>query len=369
MWSEQRSHSIRKIAVVRANGIGDFVFAVPALAALRHTYPDAEIVLLGKRWHAAFLAGRPGPIDRVIVVPDYPGVGAEPDAPADPRAHARFFEAMRAERFDLALQLHGGGRYSNPFTRRLEARLAVGLRDRDADPLDRWVPYVYFQHEVLRYLEVVALVGARPDRLEPRIAVTEADRRELEALAPPADRPLAVIHPGATDPRRRWATERFAAVARALEAAGARVAVVGDGAERALVAQVVAAARGAVLDLAGRLSLGGLAALLARSRVVVGNDSGPLHLAGAVGTRTVGIFWCGNLINGAPLTRTRHRPLASWRLECPECGRNTLTDPCAHRSSFVSDVPLEAVREQALALYRDAEEARAGAPVERARTG
>lgn len=357
MWRPQRSDSVRKIAVVRANGIGDFVFAVPAFAALRKTYPQAEIVLLGKRWHAGFLKGRPGPIDRVAVVPDYPGVGAEPDTPEDASAHARFFTEMQAEGFDLALQMHGGGRYSNPFTRRLGARCAVGLRDRDAEPLDRCVPYVYFQPEVLRYLEVVALVGARPNGLEPRIAVTEADRGEVDALGLIRDRPLVVIHPGATDTRRRWPAECFAAVARALHAEGAQVVVSGGVAERELVARVVDAADGAATGLAGRLSLGGLAALLARSRVVVGNDSGPLHLAAAVGARTVGIYWIGNFINGSPLSRTRHRPLASWRLECTECGRNTLTNACEHRSSFVADVPLDEVRGHALELYRAAGEA------------
>lgn len=352
MWRDQRSPSVRKIAVVRANGIGDYVFSIPALAALRRTYPDAEIVLLGKPWHAAFLAGRPGPIDRVAVVPDYPGVGAEPGTATDTAAHERFFERMRAERFDLAVQMHGGGRYSNPFTRRLGARYAVGLRDRDAEPLDRWVPYVYFQPEVLRYLELVSLVGAQPDALEPSIAVTAADRREADGLGLGSSRPLVVIHPGATDLRRRWPAERFGDVARALHAAGAQVVVSGDETERELAARVVDSAAGAAVSVAGRLSLGGLAALLARSRVVVGNDSGPLHLAAAVGARTVGIYWVGNLINGAPLSRTRHRPLASWRLECVECGRNTLTNACEHRSSFVADVPLEEVRGRALELYR-----------------
>jgi ADP-heptose:LPS heptosyltransferase len=364
MWGTERRPSVRKIAVVRANGIGDYVFSVPALMALRKTYPDAEIVLLGRSWHAAFLAKRPGPIDRVVTVPHYPGVGAEPDATCDTAAHERFFAEMRAEHFDLALQMHGGGRYSNPFTRRLGARYAVGLRDRDAEPLDRCVPYLYFQPEVLRYLEVVSLVGAKPDGLEPRIALTEADRREVDGwLGLPARRPLVVVHPGATDLRRRWPAERFGAVAHALHDEGAHVVVSGDRCDGALAAEVVEASGGVAVSVAGRLSLGGLAALLARSRVVVGNDSGPLHLAAAVGARTVGIYWVGNFINGAPLSRMHHRPLASWRLDCAECGRNTLTNACEHRSSFVADVPLEDVKARTLELYREASECESWASV------
>jgi len=69
---------VHKIAVLRANALGDFIFTLPALEALRTMYPHAEIVLLAKEWHAAFLAQRPSPIDRVIVIPNYGGVGAEP---------------------------------------------------------------------------------------------------------------------------------------------------------------------------------------------------------------------------------------------------------------------------------------------------
>ena len=61
-----RVAGVRKIAVFRPNAVGDFVFSLSALHALRRAYPDAELVLLGLPWHAAFLADRPGPVDRVI---------------------------------------------------------------------------------------------------------------------------------------------------------------------------------------------------------------------------------------------------------------------------------------------------------------
>lgn len=352
--------TVRKIAVVRANGIGDFCFALPALAALRAAYPEAEIVLLGKRWHADFLRGRRGPIDRVVVVPPYGGVSAEPGTEVDAGGLAQFFGAMQAEHFDLALQLHGGGRYSNPFTRELRARYAVGLRAPDAAPLDDTIPYIYFLPEIARYLEVVALVGARPVTLEPAVELTDADWRELARAGVGRDEPIAVLHPGASDPRRRWPADNFAAVGRALAARGARVAVIGASEERVLTQTVQAQVGSQALDLCDRLSLGGLAALLACSRVVVANDSGPLHLASAVGAATAGIYWCGNLINSGPMTRRLHRPAISWRLNCPICDRNTLFDNCAHRASFVADVPVDEITTAAAELY----EQRAPAPAD-----
>ncbi len=343
---------IQKIAVLRANAIGDWVFAQPALGALRAAYPQAEIVLLGRPWHAEFLAHRPSPIDRVIVVPPSRGIREENER-EDLSESERFFAAMRAEHYDLAIQLHGGGYNSNPFVRRLGARMAIGLKTPDALPLDRCVPYVYFQSEILRCLEVVSLVGAHTSELEPRIAVTEDDLEESRRVVADASQPLVALHPGAGDGRRRWPPEKFAAVGDALHAAGARIVVTGQWTEAPLVRAVIAAMRTDAVNLYNRLSLGGLVGLLSRCRVVVSNDSGPLHLAGAVGAPTVGIYWCGNLINAGPLTRAHHRPLLSWRLDCPICGRNTISDNCNHHDSFVADVPTDAVMTAALDLFQN----------------
>lgn len=342
--------NVKKIAVVRANGLGDFIFVLPALDALRAAYPEAEIVYVGKAWHAAFLLDRPGPVDRTVVVPAYGGVSEQPGTPGDSIVIEEFFQAMQEERFDLAFQIHGGGRYSNPFTTRLGARITMGLKTPDAEPLDRWLPYIYFQREILRYLEVVSLAGATPVTLDPRLAVTAEDRKEAAEVVPETARPLAVLHPGATDPQRRWPVEKFAMVADALAEAGAEVAVTGTGSERPVVDAVLRNMRHEAHNLYERLSMGGFAGLLSRCAVVVSNDSGPLHLAGAVGASTVGIFWCFNHINAAPLTRARHRPQISWRLACPVCGAVEPAEHCAHRESFVADVPVEEVTAAALDL-------------------
>ena len=342
---------VRRIAVLRANAIGDFIFALPALEALRAAYPEAEIVLLGTPWHAGFLTDRPGPVDRVIVIPPYGGVGEQEDFSNDREVIDRFFGEMIEEHFDLAIQIHGGGGYSNPFVRRLGARVTAGLKSAEAEPLDRWMPYVYFQQEIFRYLEVVAMVGASPTVLEPRVELFDADLSEACEVMPESSEPLVVIHPGASDSRRRWPPQKFAAVGDALAAAGARIAVVGSGDdERPVVEAVVRAMQSEAENLWGRLSLGGLAGLLSRSRLLVANDSGPLHLGAAVGASTVGIYWCFNLLNAGELTRTRHRPVLSWRLECPVCGLNCLEGECSHGDSFVADVPVEEVTAQALDL-------------------
>jgi ADP-heptose:LPS heptosyltransferase len=343
-----REPDVRKIAVVRANGLGDYLFAVPALTALRSAYPAAEIVYLGQPWHRDFLESRPGPVDRVMVIPPCRGVGAPEDAEEDPQALESFFESARRERFDILLQMHGGGRYSNPFALQLGAGLTAGLKSEDAVALDRWIPYIYFQPEVLRYLEVVALVGASPETFEPSIELTASDREEATRVLAQEPRPLVVLHPKVGDPRRQWPLENFARLGDLLAREGAQVFITGSEAEQPAVAEVLGQMRQPARSVR-RLSLGALAALFKQAALVIANDSGPLHLAGAVGSRSIGIFWCGNMITAAPLDRRRHHPVISWQLDCTLCGRNTIHDDCGHAVSFVSEIPLELVAETARA--------------------
>ena len=329
---------VRKIAVLRANALGDLVFALPALTALRRAYPEARITLLGRGLHEAVFNDRPSPVDEIVRLPRLPVLAPEGDG--DPGA---FFERMRAERFDLAVQLHGGGRESNPVVKALAARTTVGLCAPDAVALDRCVPYVYYQHEVARYLEVVARVGATPVELEPRLAVTAADVAAARPVVEQAGRPMAILHPAATDLRRRWPAEGFAAVGDGAAAAGLSVVLIGLESEEEVTAAVAGRMRRPFLDVTGRLDLSALIGLLSCAAVVVGNDSGPIHLAAAVGARTVGIYWCGNMINGAPLTRTRHRQAIAWAVRCPVCGVDNVHKQCNHRDSFVAEVPADEV--------------------------
>ncbi|RKN31704.1 glycosyltransferase family 9 protein [Micromonospora musae] len=352
----ERVPEVERIAVLRANALGDFIFVLPALDALRATYPQAEIVLLGAPWHVQLWRDRPGPVDRVLVVPPADGI-RRPEPDEKPATTDEFLAAARTERFDLALQLHGGGANSNPLISALGARVTAGLRTENAPPLDRWIRYVYYQHEVIRYLEVAALVGAPATTIVPALAVTAVDRAEAAEVLGPVERPRVALHPGATDTRRRWPAERFAEVARDLVGAGYEVLVTGTPAEREVVDRVVAAAGVPVRPQVGTLSLGGLAGCYAECALVVSNDTGPLHLAAAVNTPTVGIFWVGNLINTATPLRGRHRPIISWTVRCPVCGVDCSTtdiyphrpgdDGCPHRDSFVTDVPVAEVLEAA----------------------
>jgi ADP-heptose:LPS heptosyltransferase len=175
--------SVRRIAVLRCNALGDYLMTTPALSALRYAFPQAELTLLGGVWHAEFLSGRPGPVDRVLVAPRVPGLAGQPGGAPPEGALPQFLAEARAYRYDLAVQLHCGGAASNPLVRALRARWSIGLRAQDAPPLDATVPYRYYQSEVFRFLEVVALVGAEGPPEYPELAVSE---QECDAAAPSA---------------------------------------------------------------------------------------------------------------------------------------------------------------------------------------
>jgi ADP-heptose:LPS heptosyltransferase len=357
--SAGRIEGVERIAVLRPNAVGDFIFTLPALAALRAAYPDAHITLLGKRWHREFLSGRPGPWDEVIEVPPVRGVGAEPEGEQDEAQIDAFVEAMRARRFDLVLQLYGGGRYSNPFVQRLGARVSVGAYAHDAPPLDRSVPYVAWCNERLRLLEVVAQCGARPVDLSPALQLTGADEQSLARQLELPPGPLVVLQPGASDPRRRWPVESFAAVGDALAARGAHIVINGSADERELVATLVNAMHAPAID-ATRLPLGALAALLRRAKLVVSNDTGPLHLAQAVGTATVGIYWFLNMVTASPAVTASNRIAFSSRTHCPVCGAENVRGGCEHDASFVADVEVDEVLGLALELFNVADAPPAG---------
>jgi ADP-heptose:LPS heptosyltransferase len=341
--------NVQKIAVLRANAFGDFLFVLPAIHALRTTFPMAEIVLLGKDWHAEFVPDHVLEIDRVVAVPRYPGVGATEDASVDTKHVKDFFAQMRAEEFDLAFQMHGGGRHSNRFVRRLGAKWTVGSATPDAPKLDDTVPYMFYQNEVLRYLELAARVGATTDQIMPHVVTTEADKEEARQQIGGGN-DYIVIHPGATDPRRRWPIPKFAAVANAYLKRGFRVFITGSEDERLITEEVSALTDYEAVDISGTLSLGGLAGLLAGARLLASNDTGPLHLARTVGCPTVGIYWVGNFITAGPMRHAQHLSLLSWRTQCPVCKEPCVplsAKGCEHNESFVDDVTIKEVLEAA----------------------
>jgi ADP-heptose:LPS heptosyltransferase len=361
MFNELLVPGVKKIAILRANALGDFIVTLPAIHAIRAAYPHAELVLLGKPWHKDFLEGKRTPIDRVVVIPVSSGLREEPGEVPDEEQLNIFFSGSEKERYDIAMHFQGKGIAANPFLKRLNAKLTVGLTCPQAISLDRSVEFYYYQSEVIRYLEVASLIGASRGKLEPEINILQKDRDEaLAYLRRIGSGPYIVLHPCGTDLRRMWQNEKFSELGDFLAMKGYKVIFTGSENDSEVVSSIIHSMKYPGLNASGLLSLGGLAGLFSESKLVVSIDTGPLHLARASGTRTIGIYWAPNFINWGPLTRSDHRPVISWRLECPHCGVIP-NDPypyepsqsgCPHLFSSISDITVGNVIDELIDLLR-----------------
>ena len=278
----------RKVAVVRACRIGDFVCATPALRALRAALPEAEITMVALPLVSDIVARLPF-VDRFAPFPGYPGIAEQF---FDARRVTAFFQTMQAERFDLAIQMQGSGVNSNPFTLMLGACGTAGyVRPGDGPGrLDAALPLPETGHEVGRVLALAEFLGAPSQGLATVFPLWAEDRAAAARLlaAPP---PFIGLHPGARDVTRQWALDRFATAGRTLRARhGGTLVLLGGPDERAAAETVARLAGLPCLNLAGQLTLPVLGAILERLAVFLTNDSGPAHIAYALRCPTVTIF-------------------------------------------------------------------------------
>jgi ADP-heptose:LPS heptosyltransferase len=351
-------NNVNKIAVLRAGALGDFIVALPALKAIRLAYPKAEIILLGRPWQEKFLVKNRAYIDRVIVIPARKGIRDEDFEDDEATLHA-FYKKMCEEKFDIAVNMQGNGISANTFINALNAKCTAGLTSKNAATLNRSIDFYYYQSETIRYIEVAKLLSANCFDLEPEINILEEDEDEVAEILREVKKPFVVLHPFAMDIRRMWPLKNYPVLADKLKQKNFDIVFSGSGEDKKETDTIILAMNGEAHNVCGRLSLGGLAALLSKSALIIGADTGPLHLARAVQTPTVSIHWAPNLINWGPVTRSIHHPVISWQMQCPLCGAIP-NDPypfepktnCDHAVSFVKDITVEQVMEAANSLLQ-----------------
>jgi ADP-heptose:LPS heptosyltransferase len=311
---------IERIVVFRALMLGDLLCAVPALRALRRGFPQASITLIGLPWAAA-LVERLSCVDRFI---EFPGHPALPEKPCDVRALPVFLAKVQAQRFDLALQMHGSGSVVNPLVATFGARHSAGFFSeqdwRPDEDVGYYAPWPRRGHEIERMLALTDWLGVARDGTHLEFPVQAADRAALAALWPEGQRThgYVCLHAGAQLPSRRWPVERFAEVANRLAATGRTVVLTGTVQEAELIAALSAAIEYPVVNLAGRTSLWMLGALVEGADAVICNDTGISHVAAALGTPSVVVSAGSDVERWAPLDRARH-PVLWQPMSCRPC--------------------------------------------------
>jgi len=322
-WSEYR-----RVLCIRLDTIGDVLMTTPAIRALSEQCTDRRITLLTSRPGA--LAGALVPeVDRVIAY-DAPWMKAS-SSDDSPWRDCAMVERLRACDFDAAVIFTTFSQ--SPLPAALMCHLAgiptrrAHCRENPYHLLSEWVreiePEQGIRHEVKRQFDLVASIGASTDRTGlslsiPPDATIGAIRRLREAGHDPAQ-PWIVLHPGATAESRRYPPELYAEAMRRLGAETThRIVVTGTQEERA--AAILTAELGdAAVSLTGSLAFEELCGLIAAAPLLISNNTGPVHIAAAVGTPVVDVY---------ALTNPQHTPwqvpsrVLSHDVSCRWCFRS-----------------------------------------------
>ena len=304
--------SAMRICVIKPSALGDVVQALPMLTAVRRRFPQAHVAWVINANLANLLEGH-ARIDQLIPFQRHGGV----------RDWWRLMNALRHGRFDLTIDLQGLLR-TGLMTAATGAKHRIGLMtaregaewfytatlsDTDRD-LPAWRRY----WRVAEVIDPTCPIGGAD------LPLAATDRRFAQQALHKGRQPWFAVCPGARWETKRWPAEKFVAIAaRAQRELGASIVILGSPAERELCRDVASLLEqrippSSVLNLGGDTSLRQLAAVLEASQWAITNDSGPLHLADAVGTPTVGLFTCTSPIRSGPPPE-RHELIAT-RLDC-----------------------------------------------------
>ena len=295
-----------KFLLVRLGAMGDIVHAVPVATALRRTWPDAQIDWVVSAKHRAVLDLVPA-VNRRIVVADR---GRASEGLSLPAA----IGALRRERYDVAIDLQG--LMKSALVARLSgARRVIGFSRKYArEPLaslfytDQYNPggAGMFDPSETRHVVrinhgVLSVLGVPPS--EPEFGFVAPRSAQIDQVIARAGGRFALLNTGAAWPNKRWPPDRLAAVARWLRETRQLSSIVlwGPG-ERGLADEVVAQAGGAAV-LAPDTSIADIASLAKAATVMVSGDTGPTHIAGAMGTPLVGIYGPTRPERNGPLGR------------------------------------------------------------------
>lgn len=332
----------RRILISRLRFIGDVVLTTPVIRALKRHYADAELYYLAETGPAAVLARNPC-LEEVIALPDelLPGRSVLTRC----GEQLRFLRALRKRRFDLVIDLFGNPR-SALLTLATGARYRVGydVRGRGA-AYNVKIRRSASLRVVDAYLDAVRTIGvpADDDRTEVHFSTEDAVWAEswLAERGVDGGHRIAALNPGASWPAKTWSAGRFAELARRMiEALDLRILLVAGPGQRE--------AMDGLADMAGHAcpvvetgSLTRLAALIRRCGLFVSNDCGPMHIAAAVGTPTIGLFGPSSPRIWFPYSKTEgHVALEADADDC--CGRDFCVRPVPCIESISPQRVLEA---------------------------
>ena len=337
--------------MIRLDRIGDVVLSTPVIQALRDACPAAFIAMAVRPECRELVEGHPA-LNTVML---YDKTGRHKSVIGT----VRFAFGLRKLRFDTALVLHPTHRsHWIPWLAGIPVR--IGYDRKSAWLLTRRLTHRKqegLRHETEYTLDMARVFGIDPAKARPLVPVRDEHRTWVEKwLAERGVEPgsrLVALHPGASDPVKRWPAERFADLGDRLASAyRIRSVIVGGSDSVELGGQIAAAMMSGSIDASGMLSLGRLATLLSRCCLVISNDSGPVHMAVAVGTSVISLF--GR--NQPGLGPARWGPVGAGHIalhkDAPSPGRLCADAQCSHAFLPLTELSVDEVFEEARAILR-----------------
>jgi lipopolysaccharide heptosyltransferase I len=295
-----REYAARRIALIKPSALGDIIHSLPVLTALRRRYPTAHITWVVNRSYEPLLHGHPD-LDATLA---FDRSASRTGLLTAALSYNRFLRRFRRQRFDLVIDLQGLLR-SGLMTAASGAARRIGLSSAREGATLFYTDIVRVAnfnaiHAVDRYWLVAEALDAGAGPKTFRVPIPDAEQLWAAEQLRTYARPWLVVGPGSRWRTKRWPTSAFAVLARqAQEQFGGTVLFVGSAGETFLARSVAAQLAGPWRDLTGRTTLPQLAALLARADVVLANDTGPLHLAAALGRPVVAPYTCTSIrLNG-----------------------------------------------------------------------
>jgi heptosyltransferase-1 len=296
-----RDYPAERIAIIKPSALGDIVHSLPVLTALRQRFPRAFIAWVVNHHYEALLQGHPY---LNATIPFYRGASRSGFFKAV-STYGAFIRAFRAHNFDLVIDLQGLLR-SGLMTASSGARRRVGLSTAREGATCFYTDTVRVAdfnaiHAVDRYWLVAEALGAGDAPKTFCVQIADAERRWAGHYLSDCPRPWLAFAVGSRWETKRWPPEHFAALAsNAQESAGGTVVFVGGHDETPLAQKTCEHLSGPTRDLTGKTTLPQLAAILNLADVMVGNDTGPLHLAAALGRPVVAPFTCTKVLLNGP---------------------------------------------------------------------
>jgi heptosyltransferase I len=319
-----------RILLIKLSALGDVIQTLPTLEALRAAYPAAEISWLVEEAAAPVLACHPA-LDNLLVSRRKNWLTTWRHTPERHIAWQEFrylVHLLRRAPYDMVIDLQGLAK-SAIWTFLSRSPRKIGFdRTREYSYLalsERLPPYDPDEHAVRRYLRLAQYVGAAKERVRFRLALPPG-AGNLKYLWQERTGPLIVMHPGTRWPTKLWPAESFAALADSLiRKRQARVVFTGSPADRSLISRICSVMTSAADDLSGRTDIKDLARLFYQADAAVTTDTGPMHLAAAVGTPVAALFGPTAPWRTGPFG-SQHRVLRT-NLSCSPCLQRRCPEP------------------------------------------